>query len=153
MALAYIGIGSNLGEPVSNVNESLARMAELGRVTVVSSYYKTKPWGVTDQPDFINAVCRLETELAPGDLVRALKQLEKAMGRTDIYRWGPRLIDLDVLTYDDISHSEPGVIIPHPGLYERATVLVPLAEIDSSYCAARDRLDAHVLAGVQLFPG
>jgi 2-amino-4-hydroxy-6-hydroxymethyldihydropteridine diphosphokinase len=113
-----------------------------------SRFYRTKPWGYTDQPDFVNAVVALSTELTPLDLLHALQALERELGRLPGIRWGPRAIDLDILIYDDLETSGEGLRLPHPRLYERAFVLVPLAEIDPAFVQARDALKAQDLAGV-----
>jgi 2-amino-4-hydroxy-6-hydroxymethyldihydropteridine diphosphokinase len=120
----------------------------LGTVQRRSRLYRTQPWGYTDQPDFVNAVAALSTELGPLDLLHALQALERELGRLPGIRWGPRAIDLDILTYDDFETGGDGLRLPHPHLYERAFVLVPLAEIDPAFVRARDALDARELAGV-----
>jgi 2-amino-4-hydroxy-6-hydroxymethyldihydropteridine diphosphokinase len=91
--------------------------------------YETEPWGFADQPAFLNMVLRAETRLAPVDLLGQLKTLEASLGRTPSFRNGPRLIDLDILFYDDLILETPSLTIPHPRLHERAFVLVPLAEL------------------------
>jgi 2-amino-4-hydroxy-6-hydroxymethyldihydropteridine diphosphokinase len=115
-----------------------------------SRLYRTRPWGYIDQPGFVNAVVALSTELAPLDLLRGLQALERELGRLPGIRWGPRAIDLDILTYDDLETSREGLRLPHPRLYQRAFVLVPLAEIDPAFARARDALDERELAGVTL---
>ncbi len=137
---AYLGIGSNLGDRVANVRGGVAALARVGAVQCVSSLYRTKPWGVRDQPDYVNAVVALQTKLEPEALLVALKQLETDLGRIPSPRWGPRVIDFDILTYDDVSLSGEGLTIPHPRMLRRAFVLVPLCEIDPLYEAARDAL-------------
>jgi 2-amino-4-hydroxy-6-hydroxymethyldihydropteridine diphosphokinase len=133
MPLARIGIGSNIGDAAANVRAAFDALSAAGVVTARSSLYRTKAWGVTDQADFYNAAVSLETKLTPHELLRALKAIEAEMGRTKTYRWGPRVIDLDILTYDDIAMNELDLIIPHPRLYERAFVLAPLAQIDARF--------------------
>lgn len=113
----------------------------------VSRLYQTRPWGVREQPDFINAAVLLDTQLDARALLRKLKAIEKELGRVPTYRWGPRLIDLDLITYDDKRIDEPNLKLPHPELYERAFVLIPLAEIDSRYATAAQQVDA---SGVKL---
>jgi 2-amino-4-hydroxy-6-hydroxymethyldihydropteridine diphosphokinase len=112
-----------------------------------SQLYRTKPWGGVDQPDFINAVVALRTDLDPLPLLHRLQSLERKLGRRPAARWGPRAIDLDVLTFDD-ERSEGAIVLPHPRLRERAFVLVPLAEIDPGYAADRDALPPEELATV-----
>ena len=140
MPLARIGIGSNVGDAPANVRAAIARLAELGTVTSSSSLYRTKAWGVTEQPDFYNAAALLETALAPYDLLRELKRLEDELGRVTTFRWGPRVIDLDILAYDDLAMREPDLTIPHLHLHERAFALAPLAEIDSTFQPLLDAL-------------
>lgn len=140
MPRAYIGLGSNQGDPGAHVESAIARLARLGTVARRSRLYRTEPWGITDQPEFVNAVAALETELDPRALLRALKEIEAELGRTPTYRWGPRVIDLDILTYGAEGVDESDLVVPHPRMNQRAFVLVPLAEIDPAYAAARDAL-------------
>jgi len=137
---AYIGIGSNLGDSEKNVRDAIAALGELGAVERMSSLYRTKAWGKSDQPDFINAVALIETGLNPRSLLIALKAIEVELGRIPSERWGPRAIDLDILTFDDLRVEEEGLTIPHASMDERAFVLVPLAEIDPSFAPLRDAL-------------
>ncbi|HEY1656473.1 MAG TPA: 2-amino-4-hydroxy-6-hydroxymethyldihydropteridine diphosphokinase [Candidatus Tumulicola sp.] len=145
---AYVGLGANLGDPAAQLARALGLIEELGTVSRRSSLYRTRAWGKTDQPDFINAVVLLETELAPAELLAALRTIETRLGRTSAPRWAPRKMDLDLLTYDECTIVLPGLRVPHPRLRERAFVLVPLAEIDSRYEAARAALAPRDLAGV-----
>jgi 2-amino-4-hydroxy-6-hydroxymethyldihydropteridine diphosphokinase len=137
---AYVGVGSNLGERVANVERAFAAIAELGTLHATSSIYRSEPWGVRDQPWFANAVALLLTPLSPRDLLGALQAAEQRLGRTPGERWGPRVIDLDLLLYDEINVDEAGLRVPHPRLAERAFVLVPLAQIDARFAAMRDAL-------------
>jgi 2-amino-4-hydroxy-6-hydroxymethyldihydropteridine diphosphokinase len=146
---ALLGLGANLGDPVATLLEAKERLATLGRVTAVSSLYRTPPWGVADQPPFVNAALALETELDPDSLLTALKTLERALGRVASVRWGPRAIDVDILDYEGVRRNEPVLTIPHARLYERAFALVPLAEIEPAYVAARDALPPDDLAAVE----
>jgi 2-amino-4-hydroxy-6-hydroxymethyldihydropteridine diphosphokinase len=146
---AYVGAGANLGDPAASVERALAALGALGLVTRSSSLYRTRPWGKTDQPDFVNAAAMLETDLEPRALLAALKDLERRLGRVETERWGPRLIDLDLLAFDEVELDEPGLRLPHPRLRERAFALVPLAEIEPRYAAARDALPAEELQGVE----
>ncbi len=145
---AYVGIGSNVGNPVENVERAFEALVEIGTVVRRSSLYRTRPWGKIDQPDFINAVALLETQRSAHALLDALKTAEKNLGRMPGERWGPRAIDLDLLTYDDVTIEDAKLKVPHPHLRERAFVLVPLAEIDERYEALRDALDPSDLSGV-----
>lgn len=132
-ARVFIGLGSNLGEAEATVNQALLALGQLPQthINAQSRLYRTLPWGVTDQPDFINAVAQLQTQLAPPVLLEHLLALERRFGRVrnDAERWGPRQLDLDLLIYDEVILDEPGLHLPHPHLHERAFVLVPLAEI------------------------
>lgn len=152
MSRAYVALGSNTGDPVRNVTRGFDALAEIGSVLQRSSLYRTPPWGKTDQPDFINAVALLETVLAPRELLDALKAAERRLGRTPGERWGPRPIDLDILTYDDVTIDEPGLRVPHAQLRRRGFVLVPLAEIDAAYAPLRDALAASERKGIVRLP-
>lgn len=137
---AYIAVGGNLGDAAATVVRAVVSLDELGKVTKASSLYETKAWGKTDQPDFVNAVALLETDLDPRALLAALKAMETRLGRVPGERWGPRAIDLDILTYDDELVENADLTIPHARMAERAFVLVPLAEIDERYAPLRDAL-------------
>jgi 2-amino-4-hydroxy-6-hydroxymethyldihydropteridine diphosphokinase len=146
---AFVGLGSNLGDSVAQIERALLALGDLGMVSRASSLYRTKPWGKLDQPDFINAVALLETAYSPRELLERLKALEVRLGRVQGERWGPRSIDLDLLAYDDLIVDAPDLQVPHPRLRERAFVLIPLAEIDSRYERFRDALDRSELAAVE----
>lgn len=133
---AAIGLGSNLGDPPGNVRRALRALARLGTISAASRLYRSKPWGKRDQPDFCNAVALIDTDLEPRGLLVELKRLERELGRESGERWGPRVIDLDILTYGDSRVDEPDLQIPHARLYERAFALVPLAEVDPRFAAA-----------------
>lgn len=140
MPRAAIGIGSNLGDPAANVRFAFDALSAAGRVLARSRIYRSKPWGVTEQPEFRNAVAIVETGLEPLALLKCLKDLEAAMGRVPGERWGPRTIDLDILTYGAERVDLPELTVPHARLFERAFALVPLAEVDASYKAAIEGL-------------
>jgi len=130
VAHAYIGLGSNLGDRRAQIEVALDAMAGRGmRLLAVSPLYETEPWGLIDQPRFLNAACAVETNLSPDVLLDALQAIEHSMGRVRTVRYGPRPIDLDILMYDDLRIDTPRLAIPHPGMLGRATVLVPLADI------------------------
>lgn len=133
MIRAAIGIGSNLGDPAENVRRAFAALGRAGRVAARSSLYRTAPWGRSDQPAFCNAVAIVETALEPRALLELLQGLERELGRIPGERWGPRTIDLDILTYGGRRVDEPGLHVPHPRLYERGFALIPLAEVDGAY--------------------
>jgi len=145
---AYVGIGTNLGDRERNVELALAALRDLGNIAAISTLYRTAPWGKTDQPWFLNGVVALETQRAPRELLDALTAIERRLGRTAGERWGPRVIDLDLLVYDDLAIDEPDLQVPHPHLRERAFILVPLAELDERFGAQRDALEESQLAGV-----
>jgi len=130
MPLIYLGLGSNLGDREKNLRAALHSLEAAGvQVITLSPIYETAPVGYPDQPDFLNAVCRARTALAPHDLLRAIKAIETALGRRPSFRNAPRPIDIDILFYDDLILDTPDLTIPHPRLAERAFVLVPLADI------------------------
>ncbi len=131
MAHVYLSFGSNLGNRDALIQTALAALpkATAGRLLAVSRLYETAPWGVTDQPPFLNGVALLDTPLAPPDLLAALKGLEAAAGRQAGPRWGPRPLDLDILLYNDLHLTTPTLTIPHPRLLERRFVLQPLADL------------------------
>jgi len=133
---AFIGLGANMGDAAATIERALARLDAVDGISVLarSSLYRTAAWGDTDQPDFVNAVARVHTGLAPEALLHALLQLERDAGRDRARsrRWGPRELDLDLLLYGDARIDTPGLRVPHPHLHERAFVLVPLAEIAPS---------------------
>ena len=130
MAIVYIGIGSNLGGRRENCREALRQLGLRGvKVVKQSSMVETEPWGVADQPRFINMAIEAETDLSPEQLFTVLKGIEGKMGREETVRWGPRLIDLDILFYDDLVIDAAELKIPHPRLHERQFVLGPLSEI------------------------
>ena len=128
---AFIGLGANLDRPTEQVRAGLQALDELRetRLAAVSSLYRTAPVGYLEQPDFINAVARLETALTARTLLEALLGIEREQGRVRAFANAPRTLDLDLLLYGDTVVSEPGLTIPHPRMHERAFVMVPLAEI------------------------
>ncbi len=132
MQIAYIGLGSNLSEPEIQLQRALQALDKLpqSRVLRSSHFYRSSPWGETAQPDFVNAVAEIETTLAPRILLDALLAIEHDFGRKrSEQRWGPRIIDLDLLSYAQCVLVEPDLQLPHPRMHERAFVLLPLAEL------------------------
>lgn len=129
---AFVGLGSNLNEPHAQVLRAMRALEKLPRTRLVarSSLYRSAPVGYLDQPDFINAVAKLETELSPRALLDALLALEQDNGRTRDFRNAPRTLDLDLLLYGDLRHHEHGLTVPHPQMHMRAFVLRPLLEIE-----------------------
>ncbi|HJP97048.1 MAG TPA: 2-amino-4-hydroxy-6-hydroxymethyldihydropteridine diphosphokinase [Rhodanobacteraceae bacterium] len=128
---AYVALGSNLDDPEAQVERGFAALAALPgtQLAARSRLYRTPPWGVMEQPAFVNAVVALETSLAPRELLSALLAIEARAGRVRGVRYGPRTLDLDLLLYGDCELREAGLTIPHPRLQERAFVLLPLADI------------------------
>jgi len=129
---AYVGLGSNLQMPARQVDEAFDLLAEIPgtRVILRSSLYRSAAFGGIEQPDFINAVAALLTTLTPADFLAALHAIEKRQGRVrDGARWGPRVLDLDLLVYAGEVIDQPGLTVPHPGIMERNFVLLPLGEI------------------------
>jgi 2-amino-4-hydroxy-6-hydroxymethyldihydropteridine diphosphokinase len=128
---ACIALGSNLEDPREQVRRGFEALATLpqSRLLARSRLYRTSPWGITEQPDFINAAARLETSLTPRALLDALRTIESRAGRVRGVRNGPRVLDLDLLLYGDRIVDEPGLVVPHPRLHERAFVLLPLADV------------------------
>jgi len=129
---AYIGLGSNLQKPAQQIEEALGLVAEIPvtRVVAVSSLYRSAPFGRVEQPDFVNAVASMMTQLVPLELLARLQDVENRQGRDrDEARWGPRVLDLDLLVYSAQTIDEPDLSVPHPGIGERNFVLLPLGEI------------------------
>ncbi len=128
---AYIGIGSNLADPVSQVQQAVLALKKLPQTGAIacSPLYRSQPWGVPGQPDYINAVAALETTLPALELLTQLQAIETAQGRVRTVRWGPRTLDLDILLYGGLQLDGPRLIIPHPRLRERAFVLYPLHDL------------------------
>jgi 2-amino-4-hydroxy-6-hydroxymethyldihydropteridine diphosphokinase len=128
---AYIGLGSNVGEREENLVRAISLLDSSPGIRVLrrASLYETEPVGIEAQPWFFNTVVEVEAELAPGELLRRLKEIEKALGREDRGRWGPREIDLDLLLYGDLVMEEDGLVLPHPELHRRRFVLEPLCEL------------------------
>jgi 2-amino-4-hydroxy-6-hydroxymethyldihydropteridine diphosphokinase len=142
MAEAFVALGGNVGDVRSTFNRAIARFCDgdVVRLEARSSDYLTPPWGLTEQPPFINAAIAVTTSLQPPDLLARAQECEGALGRDRARerRWGPRTIDIDILAYDDLILIDRDLILPHPHMLERAFVLVPLAEI------APDRLIAGI---------
>jgi len=144
MVEAFLALGGNVGAVRTTFDSAVKMLCDdtAVRLTARSSDYRTPPWGVTDQPAFINAVIAVETSLPPHDLFARAIEIERALGR-DRNRerhWGPRTLDIDLLAYDDLVVNDPDLTLPHPRLFERGFVLLPLAEI------AADR----VIAGIRV---
>src|SRR3990172_892228 len=129
MTRAYIALGANLGDRHGNLIAAIDRLRQHVTLIDLSAVYETEPWGIVDQPRFLNAACAVETDLPPRDVLALLKSIEADLGRQPSVRYGPPTIDLDLLLYGDAVVDDPDLGVPHPRLAERAFVLVPLAEI------------------------
>lgn len=125
----FIALGSNIGNLEENLNIALEKLAKFAEIKKVSSFYKTKPQGFLEQADFLNGVCLINTDLSPQDLLKKLKEIEKEMGRKKTFKDGPRLIDLDIIYYNDIILNTPDLTIPHPRAHTRLFVMQGLLEI------------------------
>ncbi|MBB4064604.1 2-amino-4-hydroxy-6-hydroxymethyldihydropteridine diphosphokinase [Gellertiella hungarica] len=152
---ATLGLGGNIGDPVHAMAEALRQLDGRPdcRVLAVSAVYRTPPWGKTDQADFFNACAAVETILPPEALLDACLDIEREMKRVRTERWGPRTIDIDVLTYGDVVQSGGRLELPHPRMTERGFVLKPLADIDAGLVVAgkavREWLGAADTAGIE----
>ena len=127
----FVGLGTNLGDLDRNLREAVQAIGKLPQTEIVrvSSFLSTEPWGIAEQPRFLNAVAEIRTQLEPLPLLRALKQLESELGRVPSYRWGPRAIDFDIILYGERVVDLPGLRIPHPSYKEREFVMSSLREI------------------------
>lgn len=163
MVPAYVGLGSNLGDSVNTVRAAMAALAGLQdtRLLRASLLYRTPAWGMTAQPDFINAAALIETRLSPPDLLAAMLRIERDAGRERCDdgsdRWGPRTLDLDLLLYGDQVIDQPGLRVPHPHLHERAFALLPLVEIAPEVAIpgigpARDALAQVAIGDIHALP-
>ena len=159
MITAYIAVGSNLGEPVAQANEAIEALKSLPRSTFIatSSLYSSTPMGPQDQPDYINAVVKITTELSPLELLDCTQSIEQQHGRVrKKERWGPRTLDLDIILYGQEVIENERLTIPHYGMKVREFVLYPLAEIASELClpdgtALKDLLEAVPLNGLKIW--
>lgn len=148
---SYIGIGTNIGTPekkLAHIRLSLNLLTEASHTHLIkiSSLYESQPWGVMNQPPFYNLVGLIETKLCPADLLIFLKEIEKKTGRTETFRWGPRIIDLDILLYGSKVVQTENLKIPHPYLLERDFVMLPLLEIDPNASLPSGELIKHKAA-------
>ena len=155
---AFLGLGGNLGDPAAAMAAALRILdADAGtRVVAVSSLYRTPPWGKTDQPDFLNVAAEIRTRHGPRALLALCLDAERALKRERRERWGPRIVDIDILAFGNRLIREPGLEIPHPRIFERAFVIVPLAEIAPDLkilgLAVSEQLEAIDKAGIVKLP-
>lgn len=156
---AYLSLGGNLGEPAKSMAAALRMLDKdsLTRVVAVASLYRTPPWGKLDQPDFLNTAAEIVTRQTPQGLLDLCLSAERALKRVRRERWGPRIVDIDVLAFDGVTVHEAGLELPHPRMTERAFVLVPLAEIAPELVIAgqtiADRAAAIDRAGIEKLEG
>ena len=132
MATSFLSLGSNLGDRLDHLSKAVTALAKQPKIKVikVSSVYQTKPVGGPEQDDYLNAVVKIQTELSAHELLAVTQSIENNEGRVREVRWGPRTLDIDVLTYDDLISTDEKLTLPHPRISERAFVLVPFFEID-----------------------
>jgi 2-amino-4-hydroxy-6-hydroxymethyldihydropteridine diphosphokinase len=133
MTIISLALGTNLGDRFANLLAAFVALPPAVHILVQSPVYETTPWGLANQPTFLNMVLKGETELAPIPLLTYLKNLETKLGRQPAVRWGARLIDIDILFYGELVYTTPELTIPHPHLHERAFVLVPLADLEPDF--------------------
>ena len=131
--IVYLALGSNMGNRLSNLKAAVLNLTPQMMVKQKSSVYETPPWGFTEQDAFLNQVVKVTTYLEPEPLLRHLKRMETALGRVPNFQNGPRVIDIDILFFDNMIINTPPLVVPHPRLHERAFVLVPLAEIEPDF--------------------
>ena len=131
MSIVFLALGSNLGNRLKNIENSISEISKQCKISAKSSIYETEPWGVANQPNFLNAVIKVETKLEPKALLDFLLNIEAKLGRNRAIeqRWGPRIIDLDILIYDKREIQTEQLTIPHPRMLERAFVLIPLYNV------------------------
>jgi 2-amino-4-hydroxy-6-hydroxymethyldihydropteridine diphosphokinase len=155
----FLALGTNLGDRLENLKTARDGLPPSVRPVTASPVYETLPWGYSDQPVYLNQVIKAETGLDPFELLAFLKNLENQLGRQATFRYGPRLIDLDILFYDDLILQAPGLSIPHPYLAERAFVLVPLADLAPelrhpvSGLTVREMMEVVDRQGVNIYSG
>jgi 2-amino-4-hydroxy-6-hydroxymethyldihydropteridine diphosphokinase len=132
---AILGLGSNVGHKVANIDDAIARLAASGDVHIKarSQNYRSAPWGVLDQDWFVNACVSITTKLTPHELLAHCQSVERDMGRVRELRWGPRVIDVDILTYGTIKIDDPNLVVPHPLIAQRGFVLVPLRDVAPNF--------------------
>lgn len=132
MTISYLSIGSNIGDREDYLKKAIEMISRISKTRLIksSSFYQTPAWGLTEQQDFLNACLEISTELSPYDLLKNLQRIEMDLHRERLVRWGPRTIDIDILTFGDIICEDVNLVIPHPLISKRAFVLVPLLELN-----------------------
>ncbi len=134
MHIVYLLLGSNLGDREKNLAKAVEHLQELGiQIRKKSNIHNTSPWGYTEQPDFLNQAIECWTQLEPSELLRRIKEIERAIGREENFRYGPRIIDIDIIFYDNLILKTEQLSIPHPRMHEREFVLKPLSEIAPNF--------------------
>jgi len=155
--IVYLALGTNLGDRPANLKQAIAALTPQLEVKAKSQVYETPPWGFEDQPKFLNQVIKANTYLDPEQLLKHLKRLEVALGRKESFPNGPRLIDMDILFYDDLVMEKPSLVLPHPRLHERGFVLLPLLEIAPNLVhpvrkqSVREMAEMCNMAGIEKF--
>jgi 2-amino-4-hydroxy-6-hydroxymethyldihydropteridine diphosphokinase len=144
--IVYLALGTNLGDRLANLKQAITALTPQMEVKAKSQVYETLPWGFEDQPKFLNQVIKVNTYLDPEPLLKHLKRLEVALGRKESFPNGPRLIDIDILFYDDLVVNKPALVIPHPRLHERGFVLLPLMEIAPNLVHPVNKKSVHEMA-------
>ena len=153
----YLALGSNLDNRLANLKQAVAALSPQMEVKARSHVYETPPWGYEDQPRFLNQVIKVQTYLEPEPLLKHLKRLEVTLGRRESFQNGPRLIDIDILFYDDLILNTASLVIPHPRLHERGFVLLPLMDIDpdlvhpANQKSVREMLALSNIEGIEKF--
>lgn len=134
-SIAYIGIGSNMGDRLGYIQQSVTMLSSFDGIDVLetSGFYETEPYGFKEQNWFVNAIIKIKTTLLPIDLLHACQSVEEKLGRVRGKKWGPRTIDLDILFYDNLVVSSDILTIPHPGMKDRAYCIVPMLELDENF--------------------
>jgi 2-amino-4-hydroxy-6-hydroxymethyldihydropteridine diphosphokinase len=135
MSFVFLGLGSNIGDKKENLLKTVAKISRHKHIKLIkcSSFYKTPPVGFKEQEPFLNCVLKIETDLSIYDLLKVTQEIEKSVGRKKTFKWGPRVIDVDILFYDNDKIDEPELKVPHPLVSERAFVLLPFAEIEKEF--------------------
>jgi 2-amino-4-hydroxy-6-hydroxymethyldihydropteridine diphosphokinase len=149
--IVYLALGSNLGNRAANLKEAVASLPPQMEVRAKSKVYETPPWGYTEQDNFLNQVLKVKTYLEPEPLLKHIKRLEIALGRKSSFRYGPRLIDMDILFYDELVLESATLTIPHPRVHERGFVLLPLLDIAPEFVHPVKQMNVRdMLAGCDL---